>query len=116
MTLPARVTVFEVGPRDGLQNEKSTIGVDDKVAFCDALLDAGLSAVEVGAFVSPKWVPQMAGSDKVLRRVRQRPNARTPVLVPNRSGFERAREAGARAIAVFTAASESFNRKNINAS
>jgi isopropylmalate/homocitrate/citramalate synthase len=116
MTLPARVTVFEVGPRDGLQNEKSTVSVDDKVAFCDALLDAGLPAVEVGAFVSPKWVPQMAGSDEVLKRVRPRAGQRVPVLVPNRQGWERAREAGARAIAIFTAASESFNRRNINAS
>lgn len=116
MTLPARVTVFEVGPRDGLQNEKSSLGVDDKVAFCDALLAAGLPAVEVGAFVSPKWVPQMAGSDEVFRRVRKRAGQRTPVLVPNRQGFERARAAGVREIAVFTAASESFNRKNINAS
>jgi isopropylmalate/homocitrate/citramalate synthase len=114
--LPSRVAVFEVGPRDGLQNEKATVGVDDKVAFCDALLDAGLPAVEVGAFVSPKWVPQMAGSDEVLRRVRKRPGSRTPVLVPTRQGWERAREAGAREIAVFTAASESFNRRNINAS
>src|SRR4029453_15055110 len=116
MTLPARVTVFEVGPRDGLQNEKMAVGVDDKVAFCDALLDAGLPVVEVGAFVSPKWVPQMAGSDEVLRRVRKRAGARTPGLVPNRQGYERAREAGAREVAVFTAASESFNRRNINAS
>jgi isopropylmalate/homocitrate/citramalate synthase len=116
MKLPERVTVFEVGPRDGLQNEKATVGVDDRVAFCDALLDAGLPAVEVGAFVSPKWVPQMAGSDEVLRRVRKRAGARTPVLVPNRQGYERARAAGAREIAVFTAASESFNLRNINAS
>jgi hydroxymethylglutaryl-CoA lyase len=114
--IPQRVTVFEVGPRDGLQNEAATLGVDDKVAFCDALLDAGLTAVEVGAFVSPKWVPQMAGSDEVFRRVRKRAGARTPVLVPNRQGYERARDAGAREIAVFTAASETFNRKNINAS
>ena len=114
--IPKRVTVFEVGPRDGLQNEAATLTVDDKVAFCDALLDAGLPVVEVGAFVSPKWVPQMAGSDEVLRRVRKRPGARTPVLVPNRQGYERARDAGAKEIAVFTAASESFNRKNINAS
>jgi hydroxymethylglutaryl-CoA lyase len=116
MTLPARVTVFEVGPRDGLQNEKATVSVDDRVAFCDALLAAGLPAVEVGAFVSPRWVPQMAGSDEVLRRVRAREGARTPVLVPNRQGYQGAREAGAQAIAVFTAASESFNRRNINAS
>jgi hydroxymethylglutaryl-CoA lyase len=114
--IPKRVTVFEVGPRDGLQNEAATLTVDDKVAFCDALLDAGLSVVEVGAFVSPKWVPQMAGSDEVLRRVRKRAGARTPVLVPNRQGYERARDAGAMEIAVFTAASETFNQKNINAS
>jgi hydroxymethylglutaryl-CoA lyase len=114
--IPKRVTVFEVGPRDGLQNEAATLAVDDKVAFCDALLDAGLSAVEVGAFVSPKWVPQMAGSDEVFRRVRKRAGRRTPVLVPNRQGYERAQTAGAREIAVFTAASETFNRKNINAS
>jgi hydroxymethylglutaryl-CoA lyase len=115
VTLPARVTVVEVGPRDGLQNEAALVPVEDKVAFCDALLDAGLPVVEVGAFVSPKWVPQMAGSEEVLRRVRRRPGARLPVLVPNRQGFEAARAAGAREIAVFTAASETFNRKNINA-
>ncbi len=114
--IPTRVDVFEVGPRDGLQNEAAALSVDDKVAFCEALLDAGLPAVEVGAFVSPKWVPQMAGSDEVFRRVRKRPGPRTPVLVPNRQGFERARDAGASEIAVFTAASETFNRKNINAS
>jgi hydroxymethylglutaryl-CoA lyase len=114
--IPKRVHVFEVGPRDGLQNEAAALSVDDKVAFCDALLDSGLPSVEVGAFVSPKWVPQMAGSDEVLRRVRKRAGARTPVLVPNRQGYERARSAGATEIAVFTAASETFNQKNINAS
>ena len=113
--LPARVTVVEVGPRDGLQNEAAPVTVDDRVAFCNRLLDAGLRVVEVGAFVSPRWVPQMAGSDEVVRRVGRRPGARTPVLVPNRKGFEQARAAGAREIAVFTAASETFNRKNINA-
>jgi hydroxymethylglutaryl-CoA lyase len=115
MTLPARVTVVEVGPRDGLQNEAASVSVDDRVAFCVALLEAGLPVVELGAFVSPKWVPQMAGSDEVLRRVGPRLGARTPVLVPNRKGFEAARAAGAREVAVFTAASETFNRKNINA-
>jgi hydroxymethylglutaryl-CoA lyase len=114
--LPRRVTVVEVGPRDGLQNEAATVSVDDRVAFCDALLEAGLPVVEVGAFVSPKWVPQMAGSDEVARRVKKPPGARTPVLVPNRRGFEAARAAGLREIAVFTAASETFNLKNINAS
>jgi hydroxymethylglutaryl-CoA lyase len=113
--IPARVTVVEVGPRDGLQNEAATVSVDDRVAFCNLLLEAGLRTVEVGAFVSPKWVPQMAGSDEVLRRVRRVEGARRPVLVPNRKGYEVARAAGAREIAVFTAASETFNRKNINA-
>ena len=116
MRLPARVTVVEVGPRDGLQNEAAAVSVEARVAFCDALLAAGLPVVEVGAFVSTRWVPQMAASDEVLRRVARRPGARTPVLVPNRKGFEAARAAGAREIAVFTAASETFNRKNINAS
>jgi isopropylmalate/homocitrate/citramalate synthase len=110
------VTVVEVGPRDGLQNEKEPLGVDDRVAFCDQLIAAGLPVVEVGAFVSPKWVPQMAGSDEVLRRVQKVEGVRLPVLVPNRKGFELARAAGAREIAVFTAASESFSRRNTNAS
>ncbi|PYQ05697.1 MAG: hydroxymethylglutaryl-CoA lyase, partial [Acidobacteria bacterium] len=107
--------MVEVGPRDGLQNEAAPVTVDDRVAFCARLLDAGLKVVEVGAFVSPRWVPQMAGSDEVVRRVGRRPGAKTPVLVPNRSGFEQARAAGVREIAVFTAASETFNKKNINA-
>ena len=114
--LPARVTVVEVGPRDGLQNEPETLSVEDKVAFCDRLIAAGLPVVEVGALVSPKWVPQMAGSDEVLRRVRKPAGVRLPVLVPNRVGYERARAAGAREVAVFTAASESFSRRNTNAS
>jgi isopropylmalate/homocitrate/citramalate synthase len=116
MRWPARVTVVEVGPRDGLQNEAAAITVEDRVAFAQSLLDAGLPVVEVGAFVSPKWVPQMAGSDEVHRRLRRPAGAKTPVLVPNRKGFEAAREAGVREIAVFTAASESFSRKNTNAS
>jgi len=116
MKLASRVTVVEVGPRDGLQNEAAVVSVDDRVAFCKALIEAGLSVVEVGAFVSPKWVPQMGGSDEVLRRVHSRPGVKRPVLVPNRKGYEAARAAGAREIAVFTAASETFNRKNINAS
>ena len=116
MNLPGRVTVVEVGPRDGLQNEAAAVSVEARVAFCDALLASGLPVVEVGAFVSSRWVPQMADSDEVFRRVARRSGARTPVLVPNRKGFEAARAAGVREIAVFTAASETFNRKNINAS
>ncbi len=114
--LPARVTVVEVGPRDGLQNEATVLTVGDRVAFCRELVAAGLSVVEVGAMVSPKRVPQMAGSDEVLRQVERRPGLRLPVLVPNRKGFEAALAAGAREVAVFTAASETFNRRNINAS
>jgi len=116
MKLPRRVTVVEVGPRDGLQNEAAPLSVDERVALCNQLLAAGFPVVEVGAFVSPKWVPQMAGSDEVFRRVTSRPEARRVVLVPNRKGFERARAAGAREVAVFTAASETFNLKNTNAS
>ncbi len=115
MNLPRRVTVVEVGPRDGLQNEATALSVEDRVAFCDRLVAAGLPVVEVGAFVSPKWVPQMAGSDEVLRRVTKPAGVRLPVLVPNRAGYEAARAAGAREIAVFTAASETFNRRNTNA-
>ncbi len=116
MNWPRRVTVVEVGPRDGLQNEAAALTVDDRVAFSQALLDAGLRVVEVGSFVSPKWVPQMAGSDEVHRRLRRPKGARTPVLVPNRKGFDAARDAGVREIAIFTAASETFSRKNTNAS
>jgi isopropylmalate/homocitrate/citramalate synthase len=116
VSLPRRVTVVEVGPRDGLQNEVVSLSVEDRVAFCDRLIAAGLAVVEVGAFVSPKWVPQMAGSDEVLRRVSKPEGVRLPVLVPNRTGFDLARAAGAREIAVFTAASETFSRRNTNAS
>ncbi|HVO12465.1 MAG TPA: hydroxymethylglutaryl-CoA lyase [Vicinamibacteria bacterium] len=115
MRLPRRVTVVEVGPRDGLQNETAALAVEERVAFCERLIAAGLAVVEAGAFVSPKWVPQMAGSEEVLRRLGRPPGVRLPVLVPNRTGFERARSAGAREIAVFTAASESFSRRNTNA-
>jgi hydroxymethylglutaryl-CoA lyase len=114
--IPARVTVVEVGPRDGLQNERTPLGVEDRQGFCERLLEAGLAVVEVGAFVSPKWVPQMAGTEEVLRGLRRRDGVRLPVLVPNRQGYEAARAAGAREIAVFTAASETFNRRNTNAS
>jgi hydroxymethylglutaryl-CoA lyase len=115
MKLPGRVTVVEVGPRDGLQNEAAPLTVEDRVLFCDRLIAAGLPVVEVGAFVSARWVPQMAGSDEVFRRIRKRAGTKTPVLIPNRQGFEGARAAGAREVAIFTAASETFNRKNINA-
>jgi len=111
-----RVTVVEVGPRDGLQNEASAVPAADKVRLVEALADAGLPVVEVTSFVSPKAVPQLADADEVLPAVRRREGVRYPVLVPNMRGLERAVTAGADAIAVFTAASEGFARANINMS
>ena len=114
--VPPEVTIVEVGPRDGLQNEAVLVPVADKVALVEALAEAGLPVVEAGAFVSPKWVPQMAGSEEVLRAVTKRPGVRYPVLVPNLKGLEAALAAGAEEIAVFGAASETFSQKNINCS
>jgi hydroxymethylglutaryl-CoA lyase len=111
-----QVRIVEVGPRDGLQNEKTPLGVADRIAFIEALLGAGLRTVEVGAFVSPKAIPQMVGSDEVLRGVKNHPDAEFHVLVPNEKGYEAARAAGARVIAVFGSASEGFSRANINCS
>jgi isopropylmalate/homocitrate/citramalate synthase len=107
--------VVEVGPRDGLQSQGLFLPVEVKVRFIDLLSESGLEVIEAGAFVSPRWVPQMADSDQVLRDIRRRPGTRYPVLVPNDKGLERALEAGAEEIAVFTAASETFNRRNTNA-
>ena len=109
-----RVTVVEVGPRDGLQNEASAVPADAKVRFVEALAEAGLRVVEVTSFVSPRAVPQLADADEVLPAVQRREGVRYPVLVPNLRGLERAVAAGADAIAVFTAASEGFARANIN--
>lgn len=114
-SLPTRVTVYEVGPRDGLQNEAETLPADVRVAFVDGLTDAGLPAIEVGSFVSPRAIPQLADTEEVFRRIRRASGTRYPVLVPNEQGLERALAAGALEIAVFTAASESFNQRNINA-
>jgi hydroxymethylglutaryl-CoA lyase len=111
-----RVTLVEVGPRDGLQNEKQVVPTATKVALIERLADAGLPVVEAGAFVSPKWVPQMADSGEVLRALRRRPGVRYPALVPNLQGYAAARAAGVEEIAVFGAASESFTQKNINCS
>ena len=108
------VKVVEVGPRDGLQNEKVTIPTDAKVAYITALGDAGLRVIEAGAFVSPKWVPQMADSAEVYRNIPKDPGVEYPVLVPNARGLERAIEAGVTSIAIFTAASDTFNQRNIN--
>ena len=110
------VRIFEVGPRDGLQNEKTPVGVADRIAFIEALLDAGLHTIEVGAFVSPKAIPQMVNSDQVLHGISHRTDGEFEVLVPNEKGYDAARAADAREIAVFAAASESFSRANINCS
>ncbi len=113
--LPERAVVVEVGPRDGLQSQGTVIAVERKVEFVNRLGRTGLPVIEAGAFVSPEWVPQMADSEEVLRRIERREGVRYPVLVPNLRGLERALAAGAREIAVFTAASETFNRRNTNA-
>ena len=110
------VRIVEVGPRDGLQNEKTPVSVADRIAFIEALVDAGLHTVEVGAFVSPKAIPQMVNSDSVLRGVNHHPDSEFHVLVPNEKGYDAALEAGARVIAVFASASEGFSRANINCS
>ncbi|WP_439859429.1 hydroxymethylglutaryl-CoA lyase [Pseudomonas sp. MBLB4136] len=116
MTLPQKVRLVEVGPRDGLQNEKQPISIADKVRLVDELSAAGLSYIEVGSFVSPKWVPQMAGSREVFAGIQQRPGVTYAALTPNMKGFEAALEAGVKEVAVFAAASESFSQKNINCS
>src|ERR1700710_187351 len=110
------VCIVEGGPRDGLQNEKTPVSVADRIAFIEALVGAGLHTVEVGAFVSPKAIPQMVNSDRVLRGVNHHPDSEFHVLVPNEKGYEAARAAGARVIAVFASASEGFSRANINCS
>ena len=114
--IPKHVKIVEVGPRDGLQNEPQSIPTDVKVALIERLADAGLPAVEAAAFVSAKWVPQMADGADVMARIRRKPGVAYPVLVPNLQGFAAAVAAGAAEIAVFGAASETFSRKNINSS
>jgi len=110
------VRIVEVGPRDGLQNEPKEVPTAVKVELIERLADAGLPAVEATAFVSPKWVPQMADHTEVLERIRRRPGVAYPVLAPNLKGFEAARAAGATEVAIFGAASEAFSRRNINCS
>jgi hydroxymethylglutaryl-CoA lyase len=110
------VHIVEVGPRDGLQNEKVTIPTEAKIDYITALADAGLTTIEAGAFVSPKWVPQMADTAEVYRNIPKDPGVDYPVLVPNMRGLDRAIEAGVTSIAIFTAASETFNQRNINMS
>src|SRR6184192_849453 len=108
------VKIVEVGPRDGLQNEKVTVPTETKVEYITALADAGLKVIEAGAFVSPKWVPQMADTAEVYREIPKDPGVEFPVLVPNMKGLDRAIEAGVKSIAIFTAASDTFNKRNIN--
>ncbi|BAR62396.1 hydroxymethylglutaryl-CoA lyase [Bradyrhizobium diazoefficiens] len=108
------VRIIEMGPRDGLQNEKIPVSVEGRIAFVEALVAAGLDTVEVGAFVSPKAIPQMASSDAVLRGVSHITGAEFHVLVPNEKGYDAARAAGAKVVSVFAAASEGFSRANIN--
>ncbi|HET7126617.1 MAG TPA: hydroxymethylglutaryl-CoA lyase [Lysobacter sp.] len=115
MAYPAEVRIVEVGPRDGLQNEKLDIGTANKIELIDRLSGTGLRSIEATAFVSPRWVPQMADAAEVLAGIRRAPGVSYPALVPNEQGYERARAAGAEEVAVFTAASEAFNRKNTNA-
>jgi isopropylmalate/homocitrate/citramalate synthase len=114
MTLPPRVTIVEVGPRDGLQNVRTVPDTAAKVGFIDRLSDAGLPVVEVGAFVDPRRVPAMADSEAVVRAIAQRPGTRYTALVPNLRGLARAAGAGLREVSVFGAASDSFSRRNIN--
>jgi len=116
MSLPRKVRIVEVGPRDGLQNEPKSVPAAVKIELVRRLVEAGLRSVEATAFVSPKWVPQMADHAEVMAGVEKRPGVAYPVLVPNMKGFEAAREAGADEIEVFGAASETFSRKNINCS
>lgn len=116
MALPSFVRIVEVSPRDGLQNEKTMVSTADKIELVNRLSDCGLKTIEAASFVSPKWVPQMADAAEVYAGIEKKPGVAYPVLVPNLQGYERARAVGVEEIAVFTAASEAFNQKNINAS
>ena len=112
--IPKAVTIFEMGARDGLQNERAVISTDDKVRYIDLLSETGLKWIEATSFVSPKAIPQLADAAEVFARIRKASGVRYPVLVPNIKGYDRAKAAGADAIAVFTAASEHFTKRNIN--
>lgn len=116
MTFSKKVKIVEVGARDGLQNEATQVPVDVKIKLIERLADAGLPVVEAASFVSPKWVPQMAGSSEVFKGIKKQENVSYPVLVPNLKGLESALEAGVEEIAIFAAASEAFTQKNINCS
>ncbi|WP_434134280.1 hydroxymethylglutaryl-CoA lyase [Pseudomonas luteola] len=116
MMLPERVRLVEVGPRDGLQNETQPISLEDKVRLVNDLTDTGLDYIEVGSFVSPKWVPQMAGSSDLFLKISKRAGITYSALTPNMMGFETALNVGVKEIAIFAAASESFSQRNINCS
>jgi isopropylmalate/homocitrate/citramalate synthase len=116
MTIPPRITIVEVGPRDGLQNERVNPSTADKIELVDRLSATGLSVIEVSAFVSPRWVPQMSDADQVFAGITRRSGTRYTALVPNLAGLERARRAGVTEISIFAASSETFSRKNINQS
>jgi hydroxymethylglutaryl-CoA lyase len=116
MTLPSRVRIVEVGPRDGLQNEKQIIPTATKVQLINQLTDAGLQTIEAGSFVNPKWVAQMADSAEVFQQITRKPEVTYAALVPNLQGFERALAVQADEVAIFAAASEAFSQKNINCS
>jgi hydroxymethylglutaryl-CoA lyase len=112
--LPERVTVYEVGPRDGLQNEARNVPTADKIAFIDALVAAGLRHIEITSFVSPRWIPQLADAAEVARGVTRQGGVTFSALVPNRRGLDAAMAAGMREVAVFLSASETHNKKNVN--
>ncbi len=114
--LPGKVKIVEVGPRDGLQNEKQVVPTEIKIKLIERLAEAGLPVIEATSFVSPKWVPQMGDNSAVMQGIRRRPGTVYPVLTPNLQGFDAAVQAGATEVAIFGAASESFSRKNINCS
>jgi len=116
MALPAKVKIVEVGPRDGLQNEKEIVPTEAKVELINRLTDAGLPVVESGSFVSPKWVPQMGDSAEIMQKITRKAGVSYPVLTPNMKGFEGAMAVEAKEVAIFGAASESFSQKNINCS
>jgi hydroxymethylglutaryl-CoA lyase len=116
MSLPQRVRLVEVGPRDGLQNEAAPVSVSDKLQLVHDLAEAGVSYIEAGSFVSPKWVPQMAGSAELFAGIQRKPGVTYAALTPNLRGFEDALAAGVQEVAVFAAASEAFSQRNINCS
>ena len=116
MTLPGRIRIVEVGPRDGLQNERAAVSTSDKIEFVNRLSASGLPVIEVSAFVSPKWVPQMADASEVFAGINRQPDTKYTALVPNQAGLDRAIAAGVEEVAVFAASSETFSRRNINQS